>query len=69
MSVDGTAELAGPDDALPGLAPDRLPGLLRDVVTAVGRWHPDWAEHDATMVAQRRVAVLVTPRRAYTNPG
>jgi len=29
VSLDGTAQLAGPHDRLPGFDPDHLPGLLR----------------------------------------
>lgn len=67
VSVDGTAELAGPDDPLPGLDPGRLPALLRDVFTGAGGQHSDWEAHDRVMVEQRRVAVLVTPTRSYGN--
>lgn len=67
-AVEGSAELAGPDDPLAGFSPDRLPALLRDVFTAAGGTHDDWAEYDRVMAAERRAAVLVTPRRVYSNP-
>ena len=63
VSVAGPAELAGPDDALPGLADGRLPPLLRDIYHAAGGRHPDLDEYDREMVADRRTAVLVTPER------
>jgi PPOX class probable F420-dependent enzyme len=62
-TVEGTAEIAGPDDALPAVAD--VPALLRDVFTAAGGTHDDWAEYDATMARERRAAVLVTPTRVY----
>jgi hypothetical protein len=60
VTVEGPARLAGPDDELPGLAPDRIPGLLREVFTAAGGTHDDWDEYDRVMAAERRTAVLVT---------
>jgi len=67
VSVDGTAELAGPDDPLPGLDPSRVPELLRDVFAGAGGQHSDWDAYDKVMAEQRRVAVLVTPSRVYSN--
>lgn len=66
-TVEGTAELAGPDDHQPWLAGDGLPGLLRDVFTAAGGKHDDWAEYDRVMAEQRRAVVLVAPSRVYSN--
>ena len=66
-TVEGTAELAGPDDPLDRLEEKRLPGLLRDIFTAAGGTHEDWDEYDRVMAAERRVAVLVTPARIYTS--
>lgn len=63
VSVAGPAELAGPDDALPGLPTGRLPQLLRDIYHAAGGRHSDLDEYDREMVADRRTAVLVTPER------
>jgi len=60
VTVEGPARLAGPDDELPGLPPDQLPKLLRDVFTAAGGTHDDWDEYDRVMAAERRTAVLVT---------
>lgn len=67
VAVEGPAELAGPDDPLPDLAPDRLPALLRDVFTAAGGAHEDWGEYDRVMAEERRAAVLVRPERIYGN--
>ena len=67
-TVEGHAELAGPDDAPGWLAgPDQLRLLLREVFTACGGTHDNWAEYDQTMVEQGRVAVLVAPTRVYSN--
>jgi PPOX class probable F420-dependent enzyme len=69
ISLDGRAELAGPDDALDGWTSEeqarRLPGLLRDIFTAAGGTHEDWATYDRVMAEERRVAVLVPPTRTY----
>jgi len=69
IAVSGAAELAGPDDAHPGVPADRLPQLLRDIYHAAGGQHPDLDEYDREMVADRRAAVLVTPARFSVNPG
>lgn len=67
-TVEGHAELAGPDDPQPWLEPDgTLARLLRDVFTAAGGTHDDWDAYDETMREQRRAAVLVTPTRIYSN--
>ncbi|WP_319450129.1 MULTISPECIES: TIGR03618 family F420-dependent PPOX class oxidoreductase [unclassified Mycobacterium] len=67
-TVEGTAELAGPDDAQPWLTePDALRLLLRDVFTAAGGTHDDWDEYDRTMAEQRRTVVLSAPTRVYSN--
>lgn len=67
-TVEGHAELAGPDDPQPWLgSDDTLPRLLRDIFTAAGGTHDNWDEYDRTMREQRRTAVLVTPTRIYGN--
>jgi PPOX class probable F420-dependent enzyme len=60
-SAEGPAELAGPDDPLPGADAERLRVLLREIFTAAGGTHDDWATYDLVMAQERRVAVLVTP--------
>jgi len=67
VSLDGTAQLAGPNDRLSGLDPDHLLGLLRAIFTAAGGQHPDWETYDRIMAEQGRVAVLINPSRVYTN--
>ena len=67
-TVEGRAELAGPDDEpgwLTGAAQLRL--LLREVFTACGGSHDNWAEYDRTMLEQGRTAVLIAPTRVYSN--
>lgn len=67
-TVEGRAELAGPDDEPQWLSgPDQLRLLLRDVFTACGGTHDNWAEYDKVMVEQRRTAVLIEPTRVYGN--
>lgn len=67
-TVEGTAELAGPDDPAPWCDDaDRLRLLLREVFTAAGGTHDDWAEYDRVMAEQRRTVVLIAPTRVYSN--
>lgn len=66
-TVEGTAELIGPDDPHPDVDLARLRLLLREVFTAAGGSHDDWDAYDAEMLEQRRTAVLVTPTRTYSN--
>lgn len=65
-SVEGRAELIGPDDPHPEID---VRILLRDVFTAAGGTHDDWDTYDRVMAEERRTAVLVAPQRVYTNPG
>ena len=67
VAVEGAVELAGPDDHLDGFATEDLAGLLRAVFQAAGGTHDDWATFDRVMADERRVAVLVTPTRVYSN--
>ncbi|OMC07757.1 TIGR03618 family F420-dependent PPOX class oxidoreductase [Mycobacterium sp. SP-6446] len=67
-TVEGRAELAGPDDAQPWLTGgDQLRLLLRDVFTAAGGTHDDWDEYDRVMATERRAVVLIAPTRVYSN--
>ena len=67
-TVEGTAEIAGPDDPQPWLSDaDQLRLLLREIFTAAGGTHDDFDEYDRVMAEQRRTAVLVTPERIYGN--
>jgi PPOX class probable F420-dependent enzyme len=67
-TVEGNAELAGPDDPQPWLADaEQLRLLLREVFAAAGGTHDDWDEYDRVMAEQRRTVVLVAPTRVYSN--
>ena len=66
-AAEGAVQLCGPDDPLPGVSPEGLRVLLRDIFTAAGGTHDDWDTYDAVMAAERRTAVLVTPDRVYPN--
>ena len=66
-AVEGSVELAGPDDWLDGLDADALRRLLRDIFTAAGGTHDDWDSYDRVMAEERRTAVLVFPSRVYSN--
>ena len=66
-TVEGPCDLIGPDDSYTGFEPSGLPELLRSVFRAAGGSHSDWDEYDRVMTAERRTAVLVHPRRIYSN--
>jgi PPOX class probable F420-dependent enzyme len=66
-AVEGPAELAGPDDPLPGVDAEGLRVLLRDVFTAAGGTHDDWPTYDRVMAEERRAAVMIAPERVYSN--
>jgi hypothetical protein len=68
ITVEGNAELAGPDDSGLGLNSEQLATLLRQIFTDAGGTHDDWPTYDETMVRERRAAVLITPTRIYSNP-
>ena len=69
VACEGTAELIGPDDLHDGVTPADVPGLLRTVYSASGGGqHDDWAEYDRVVASERRMAVLITPKRIYLNP-
>jgi PPOX class probable F420-dependent enzyme len=67
-AVEGNAELFGPDDPHPDVDSEKLRLLLRDIFRAAGGTHDDWGTYDRVMRDERRTAVLVSPRRVYTNP-
>lgn len=65
-TVEGDAELTGPDDPAPWLRDaEQLRLLLREVFTAAGGTHDNWDEYDRVMAEQRRTVVLVKPSRLY----
>jgi len=67
-TVEGTAEIVGPDDRHPDVDTETLRLWLRDIFRSAGGTHDDWAAYDRVMAEERRAAVLLAPRRTYTNP-
>jgi PPOX class probable F420-dependent enzyme len=67
VTVEGRAELIGPDDPGSGLDAEGRRLLLREVFAAAGGVHDDWESYDRTMTEQRRTAVLTRPSRIYSN--
>lgn len=68
VAVEGRAQLIGPDDPDPEVDDERLRLLLREIFSAAGGTHDDWATYDRVMREERRTAVFVTPTRVYANP-
>jgi PPOX class probable F420-dependent enzyme len=66
-TVEGHAEIVGPDDPQPWLDGDGLRLLLREVFASAGGTHDDWNEYDRVMAQQRRAVVLVRASRVYSN--
>ena len=67
-TVEGAAELIGPDDPHPDIDAERLRTLLGRIFQAAGGTHDDWDAYDRAMRDERRAAVLVAPTRVFTNP-
>ena len=68
VAVDGTAELAGPDDPVAGFDLAEIPTLLRTVyAAAVGGTADDWKALDDEMAREGHTAVLIRPTRIYAN--
>jgi PPOX class probable F420-dependent enzyme len=66
-SVEGQADLAGPDDPQPWLDEERLRLLRREVFVAAGGDHDNWDEYDRVMAQERRTVVFIKPTRVYGN--
>ncbi|PXW31838.1 UNVERIFIED_CONTAM: PPOX class probable F420-dependent enzyme [Williamsia faeni] len=66
-TVEGVAEIAGPDDPQPWLDNERLRTLRREVFVAAGGTHDDWDEYDRVMAEQGRALVFVRVERVYSN--
>jgi PPOX class probable F420-dependent enzyme len=64
-TVEGRADIAGPDDPQPWLNPETLRLLLREIFTSAGGSHDDWTDYDRTVLTERRAAVLIRPTRIY----
>jgi hypothetical protein len=67
VSVEGPVDIIGPEHPRPEFPGDQVPQLLRDIFTAAGGDHDDWAEYDRVMAEQRRTAVFITPAGITTN--
>jgi PPOX class probable F420-dependent enzyme len=67
VSVEGPVDIIGPGGSRADFPEDGLPSLLRDIFTAAGGDHDDWAEYDRVMAEERRTAVFVTPERITSN--
>ena len=67
ITVEGEASMIGPDDPADDYDAERIRVLLREVFSAAGGEHDNWAEYDRVMLADRRCAVFVTPTRVYSN--
>ncbi len=67
-TVEGTVEIIGPDDPHADVDGEALRLLLRAIFTAAGGTHDDFDSYDRVMAQERRAAVLITPRRVYSNP-
>jgi hypothetical protein len=68
VAAEGRVDLIGPDDPFEGVPAGDVPALLRRIYSAAGGEHDDWAEYDRVMAAERRIAVLLAPKRIYVNP-
>lgn len=68
VGIGGPAELIGPDDLHPEFGPEDVRLLLRQVFISAGGTHDDWDAYDEAVLAERRLAVLVTPGRLTGNP-
>ena len=66
-AVEGKTDIIGPDDPHPEVDAERLRLLLREVFVAAGGTHEDWSEYDRVMLDERSAAVLIVPRRTYSN--
>jgi hypothetical protein len=67
VSVEGPVDILGPNHPRPDFPSEGVPQLLRDIFTAAGGTHDNWAEYDRVMAEERRTAVFITPSRITTN--
>lgn len=67
VGLDGTVELAGPNDDHPAVPEADVAQLLRDIFKAAGGTHDDYDEYDRAMAEDERTAVLITPTNIYGN--
>ncbi|WP_063002740.1 TIGR03618 family F420-dependent PPOX class oxidoreductase [Nocardia mikamii] len=66
-TLEGSAQLIGPDDPHPAVADERQRQVIRDVFAAAGVTQ-DWDTYDRVMRDKRGTLVFVTPTRIYSNP-
>jgi hypothetical protein len=67
VSVEGPVDILGPNHPRPDFPQEQIPRLLRDIFTAAGGTHDNWAEYDRVMAEERRTAVFITPSRITTS--
>jgi PPOX class probable F420-dependent enzyme len=67
ITVEGTAQIMGPDDRHTAVDAERLRLMLREIFSAAGGTHDDWPAFDQEMLDTRRSAVLIDPTRVYSN--
>ena len=67
-TVEGDAEIIGPDDPHPDLDGEAVRLLLRAIFNAAGGIHDDWETYDRVMAQERRAAVLISARKVYAAP-
>jgi hypothetical protein len=67
VSVEGPVDILGPDHPRPDFPREEIPQLLRDIFSAAGGTHDNWAEYDRIMAEERRTAVFISPARITTN--
>jgi hypothetical protein len=67
VSVEGPVDILGPDHPRAEFPPEQIPQLLRDIFTAAGGTHDNWAEYDRVMAEERRTAIFISPARITTN--
>jgi PPOX class probable F420-dependent enzyme len=65
-AIEGSARIIGPDDPSSETG-ESLRLLRRQVFSAAGGTHDDWAEYDRVLERERRAVVLVTPAKVYSN--
>ena len=68
VTVEGTAELIGPEDVHPEVSGEQLRILLRSISRRPEARTTIGPSYDRTMRDERRTAVLVTADHVYSNP-
>jgi PPOX class probable F420-dependent enzyme len=67
-TVEGLAEILGPDDPHPDVDGETLRRLRQEIFRAAGGTHDDWDTFDRVMTDERRAAVLIVASRTYSSP-